>query len=181
MLKKFKIWLVNYFIRREIKRSNYQKVSTNLERARSVVIIFALDDETLYEQVIQLIEDLTLKKKNVSALAYSPSQKAPYYFAPRLKIDVFTQRNLNFFGIPSKGFIRDFINNKCDLLIDLTTTDYLPVDYITSVSHAGFKAGRHRTSIEKYYDFMVLKSDDLSNSFFLSYLLDYLTKINTSS
>jgi len=172
--------IIHYFISRAIKRSGREKVATNIERAKTVGILFTLEDEKYYELVSKFIEDLSSKKKTVHALGFVPSKHIPGYFISKLKIDIFTPKDLNLFGVPVSGVIKEFINKKFDILIDLTLVDYLPIEYIASVSHAGFKAGRYREDMVKHFDFLVKKSEEMNESAYLKYFLDYLTKINTS-
>jgi hypothetical protein len=181
MFQKFKNKILNYLIDREIIRTNHVKVATNISRARTVGILFSIDNEQYYDQVNRLIENLTNQKKLVNAIAFVPSRNVPNYFIAKMKIDVLTSKNLNFFGVPKNSFIKDFINKNYDILIDLTITDNLPLDYIATVAQARFKVGRYRKRMLKVFDFLLKKSDDMCDSDYLKYLLDYLTKINTAT
>lgn len=180
MFQNLKNKIVNYFIEREIRRSDRKKVGTNISMAKSVGIVFSLENEEYYEFVCEIIEELSIKKKMVNALAFCPTKQLPNYFIPKLKIDVFTSKNLNWFEIPVSGFIKDFINKKYDLLIDLTITDHLALDYIASVSLAGFKAGRFRDKMVKHFDVLINKNEEMSDEAYFKYFMEYLTKINTN-
>ncbi len=178
MFEKLRKKISTYCINREISASSREKIATNITRAKTVGILFSLDNEQHYEKISQIIDNLTVQKKTVQAIAFVPSKQIPNFFIPKMKISVFTSNNLNLVGIPNSGFIKDFINNKFDILIDLTLTDYLPLYYIAGVSQATFKAGRYQKKMVQVFDFLVRKRDDMTDSEYFKYLLDYLTKIN---
>jgi hypothetical protein len=180
MFQNLRIRIIHYFINRELKRYAREKQATNITRAKTVGILFSLENEKYYELISKFIEDLSSQKKIVHALGFVPSKLIPSYFIPRMKVDIFTPKDLNFLGVPVSGVIKEFISKKFDILIDLTLIDYLPIEYIASVSRAGFKAGRYREEMVKHFDFLVAKNEDMNESAYLKYFLDYLTKINTS-
>lgn len=180
MFQNLRIRIIHYFINRELKYNGREKLPINITRAKSVGILFSLENEKYYELISKFIEDLSSQKKLVHAVGFVPSKHIPAYFIARLKIDIITPKDLNFFGVPVSVVIKDFISKKFDILIDLTLIDYLPIEYIASVSHAGFKAGRYREEMVKHFDFLVAKNEDMNESAYLKYFLDYLTKINTS-
>jgi len=180
MFQKIRNKILKYLIEREINRTNHVKIPTNITRAKTVGILFAVDNEQFYEKVNQLIGNLTNQKKLVNALAFVPSRNVPNYFVAKMKIDVLTSKNINCFGVPKSSFIKDFVNKNFDILIDLTLSDNLTLDYIATLTQAGFKVGRYRKWMLNVFDFLLKKNNDMNDSEYLKYLLDYLTKINTA-
>jgi hypothetical protein len=173
--------MVNYFIERQIRRTNREKVATNITNAKTVGILFSLENEQFYEQVSLLMDEFADQKKVVNALVYNAEAQTPSFFVPKIKIDVFTHKDLNFVGIPTTGFIKDFIGKKYDILFDLTLADNQSLDYIACLSQAKFKIGRYREKMIKFFDVLISKNEEMSELLYLKYFMDYSSKINTKS
>jgi hypothetical protein len=180
MFQNLRIRIIHYFINRELKRNGRDKLATSLSRAKTVGVLFSTENEKYNELISKFIDDLSSTRKFVHALGFVPATHVPGIFFSTMKIDIITPKDFNFFGVPVSAVIKQFISKKFDILIDLTLIGHLPIEYIACVSHAGFKAGRYREVMVKHYDFLVTKNEDMDESEYLKYFLDYLTKINNS-
>ena len=79
----------------------------------------------------------------------------------KLKIDVFTKKHLNLFGIPKGSFVKEFITNDFDILLDLNTSKYYPLIFLAGASRARFKVGMYEKELVKIFDFMIYKKEDI--------------------
>ncbi|MBN1766918.1 MAG: hypothetical protein JXR50_05280 [Prolixibacteraceae bacterium] len=61
---------------------------------------------------------------------------------PKENIDTALYKSdINFWGLPSKKYIKPFMDEAFDILIDLTGSTNQAIEYICAKSKAGFKAG----------------------------------------
>lgn len=178
MLQKIKSYIIHYLISREMKLHKRTRQVVSPAKASSIGIIFAMESEDDYRFINNLIHQPAFANKNFKVIGYLPDKEVPNFYMTKLKVDIFTKRDINFFGLPVKPVIEEFILSKFDLLIEFSSNDYLPLDYIAGRSHAHFKAGRHREPMIKVFDFLVKKSDGMQNAVFYKTLMDYLQTIN---
>ncbi len=172
-------YIIHFLINRELKTLHRSKQVVNLTNAKSIGIVYSLESETIYHAMNALALQLTKAGAEVKIIGFLSEKIIPNYYLPKLKMDIFTTRDINLLGIPKKPFIKDFINEEFDLLIDLSATDFLSLDYIAGCSHANFKAGRYSDKMVSIFDFMVKKPDDMDAEMFLETMITYLRTINT--
>ncbi len=178
MVRKIRKALTDYFIYAETKKAKRERKVINLNDAQNVGILFYLDDEKKYRTVEKLINSLDEQKKKVKAIGYVPSKRYPNYYMAKLKIDVITKKNLNLYGIPKGGFVKEFINSDFDILLDINTGKYYPLIFLAGASRAKFKVGMYDKELVKIFDFMIYKKEDMSFDDFTDSMLYYLTVIN---
>lgn len=84
-----------------------------------------------------------LESKNIGAkvLIFYPEKVIPSEFLMRMNVDVFSGKETNFIGLPTSPLADSFIASNFDILIDLSTTEIVPLRWITSISQAKFKVG----------------------------------------
>lgn len=178
MLQRIKSYIIHYLISREMKHHQRTRQVVSPAKASSIGIIFAMESENDYQFVNTLIHQPALANKNFKVIGYVPGKEVPNFYMAKLKVDIFTQKDINFFGVPRKPVVEEFIVSKFDLLIEFSGNDYLPLEYIAGRSHANFKAGRQREQMIRVFDLLVKKNDGMQNTAFYKTLMDYLQTIN---
>jgi len=177
MFEKLKTRLTLHLIEREIQKQKRIKKAINLESAKKIGVLFNLKDE----QVVSYVDDFISKQadsgKIVYAICYLPEKKIPEYYLAKLKVDVIQPKDLSILGIPNTPRTKDFINNDFDILLDLSLDDEPQLDYIATMSIAGFKVGRYRKSMVKVFDLMIKKREDMDFKDYYKSLLQYLSRI----
>jgi hypothetical protein len=180
MLHFLRSYIIHFLINRELKTLNRSKQVVNLFNARSIGIIYALESETIYHAVNALVSQLTKAGAEVKIIGYIPAKVIPNYYLATLKMDILTKKDISLPGIPKKSFVEKFIQEEFDLLIDLSATGYLSLDYIAGCSHANFKAGRYREKMVNVFDFMIKKPEEMEQQKFFETMITYLRTINTN-
>lgn len=179
MLHFIRSYIIQFLINRELKTFSRTKKVVNLEQANSIGIIFALESEEEYHYINALVSRLIQSGKEVKIIGFLPGTVIPNYYLAKLKMDIFTKKDLNLLGISKKPFVDRFIREEFDLLIDLTTKEYLALDYIAGCSHANFKTGRYSEKMADVFDFLIKKPGEMENRKFIETVVNYLRTINT--
>jgi hypothetical protein len=90
------------------------------------------------------------------------------------------KNELNFFYIPVSDDIESFIRKNFDVLVDMNFDNKLPLRYITSLSHAGLKAGLpDGNQSDSALDLMIDIRRPVSVEVYLDELLRYLEMIDS--
>ena len=181
MFQRIRKWILHFYIDREYRLNGRVKKHVDFKEAVSVGILFLLEDEPKFKQLDMLVKNLTKQGKDVKMLGLFNDKVLPNFFIQKLKIDIFTKKDVNFLGRPSGDVIKEFIEKPFDILLDFTETEILPMDYILGMSKAGFKAGRYREDMVKVMDLMIQKPENMDFDTFIKTTIDYISIFNTKS
>ena len=153
----------------------------SLDSAQYLALLYYLPDEDTYKKVEEFIKKLNDLNIKVKVACYTDLKITPHYFIPKLLQDIFTEKDVNWYLQPVKPFVKDFLEQEFDLLIDLSTSEHFPLLYLAAKSKAALKIGHFDESLQEYYDLMIDVSKDASLEFLIEQVMHYLTKINTES
>ncbi len=148
-------------IEKSRKRS---KIFVNLNKANSVGIIWNENDRAAFEMLKKYLQDHQIRHK---AICYSTESREI----------TFSNRDFSFFGTPKNPAVTEFINEKFDLLIDISLSDKLPVLIVRAMSAATFKAGWSLATPD-FFDFSVDVSKRRDAYYLAEQLIHYLNEIN---
>lgn len=171
--KKIGLWL----LKKDVKPLNRNLKPVNLSNARTVGLLFLINDRNNYEQVHKFTQYLHEQHKNVKVIAYLNEKNAPSYYTPNITFEILTKKNISFFGIPKREKINTFVTSEFDMLIDLTEAEILPLRYIAALSKARFKVGRGEKNAS-IYDFMFNLKASASLNDYISTIKSYLLNFN---
>ena len=80
--------------------------------------------------------------------------------------------------VPQQSVLNGYADKPFDLLLNLYTTEILPLEYISAVSKATFRMGRYIAGKDYYCDMMIsLKATDTLENL-IEQTLHYLNQIN---
>jgi hypothetical protein len=168
-----------YLLKRKVAKLERQRQVFNFDTARSIGVIFDASLQQNYEKVCKLLNFMIEKKIRVVAIGYIENENAKNMYSYQSGVNFFTSNNLNWCRFPNIESVTSFIDLKLDILIDLTTDSWLPVDYVLALSKAKFKVGRYQNSTT-YYDMMIDVSKNPSTDFLITQVKHYLSVINKS-
>jgi hypothetical protein len=157
------------------------KKHVDFKKVRNIGVLFLLEEEVKFKQLDRLVKNLANQGKDVKMIGMFTGKILPNFFYQKLKIDIFTKKDISFLGFPKGEKVNEFIEQPFDILLDFTEDDILPMDFILGMSKAGFKAGRYRNEMVKVLDFMIKKPDDMGFDAFINSMVDYITIFNTQS
>ena len=170
-----------YFAKKRLRKDHSavrMRQVINLHDARSVAFLYTSTDEATYILVKQFAEKITshFGTRKTLALAYIPEKEAPSYHTHLLHSDYFTKKDVNWYGYPSCPAVDTFIQEDYDILIDISSGENGPLNYILDRSLARFKVGR--TPDGGDYDLIVPTRPGATLDAYLSRIIHILSQIN---
>jgi hypothetical protein len=173
---------IRYHIARKNLQEDHHKLirnrrSCNLDTARYIAILYYLPDEDSYKKVEEFIKTISDKNIKVKVACFTEQKFIPHYFIPKLLQDILTVKDVNWKYQPVKPFVKDFIEEEYDILIDLSLSEYLPLLYLAANSKAGLKIGRFNETHQSYFDLMIDIPADSTLEYFIGQVIHYLNKI----
>lgn len=167
-----------YSLKRKIHLLKRKRKIHNFDTAKKAGVIFTCSSEDDFEAVRNFKKYLEEKKIKTFALGFINDKQIPDHFLLRTGFNFFSLKNLDWYFRPKSPFINDFINDRFDILFDLSASDYFPVHYIVTLSPAEYKIGRFRNTED--YDLMIETGKNKQISFLVDQIKHYLIMIHCS-
>ncbi|HAQ18905.1 MAG TPA: hypothetical protein DCR40_06670 [Prolixibacteraceae bacterium] len=150
-----------------------EKKVFNLDSATSAGILWEIDQKESFDLIENELINAGIK---TVGLCYSPLKKV---VIPD-DIKGFTRKQTTWSEIPKTDLAQDFIEQKFDILIDLTGQKHLPIIYLTALSEAAFKIGYAGQSVN-YFDLNIEFSQQPETDQLAKQILYYLKRINKTT
>jgi hypothetical protein len=180
LFDRIKEWLGRRALLREAMPDR-RPVPKNLALCIKVGIVYVAPDEQAHAQVRNYVKKIKeeLGIHRIQCLGYVDDKMMPHYMGAKLHFDAINQKDLNWYRIPGGNTVNNFIAEEHDVLIDLTLTDYLPIQYIVAKSRARFKVGRWGDSNRHFLDMMIDMAGANSLPQLIAQIDRYLLMINS--
>jgi len=177
ILKKPKLKLANWLLKRRQKAFKRKKAVFNFDTAQTVGVLFSLDHGQSYQTIKEFLDFLSDKKLQTFTLAYCPEKEIPNNYIGVSRINIFTSQELNWLYIPNDPIIEKFTTKPFDILFDLTPPDHFPTKYVNNLSRARFKIGMESES-GKEHDMMFQIDERQDIKYFIEQVKHYISQIN---
>ncbi|TAL63113.1 MAG: hypothetical protein EPN85_00910 [Bacteroidetes bacterium] len=168
----------NYFLSEEVKSLNRSKMFVNMQDAKTVGIVFNATDSDDFELVKKYITYLREMKKRVKAIGFYDQKNIPALAYSKLEYDFFCRKDLTWYNAPKSIYVKNFMDDQYDILLDLNMDDVFPLRYISSLSKASFKVGKKSDRNNSIFDLMIETTEGKGLKYFLRNIDTYLFIIN---
>jgi hypothetical protein len=153
----------NYFLKRKIKKnlknSNREKVFLNLKEIKSVLLLFDTCD---YSEAILFIKQLKKMGKKIKICAYKDKNDKNDY--SNILYNIVSDKDINIWKNGSLREIVDSLNAQpYDLVINLTLSENLLLQYILVSVDSSFKVGFHKTNLP-IHDMVISFAPDMESN-----------------
>ncbi|MBN1158017.1 MAG: hypothetical protein JXA61_01440 [Bacteroidales bacterium] len=153
-LGEIKIRVGSFMLKKQLKKRKRNPVVCNLAEARKIGVIYNATELNSFEIIRDLAKRISEHDVEVSILGYVQSKNLIDQYLYRKGFDFFHKGNLNWYHKPCSDITDKFMNEPFDILIDLSLENHYPIQYITALSPARFKAGRY-TPEDNILDLMI--------------------------
>ena len=115
--------------------------------------------------------------KNVHAIGYIDEKLTPNYSYIKTDIDLFNKKELKNFYRPQSNYIKTFMEDEKDLLIDINIRQKFPLRYMAAGSKAKCKVGMHFQENENLHDILIASTPEKGMEFYLQQVVKYLATV----
>lgn len=134
-----------------LKKKSATRASIPYKNAKSVGIIFSVEDKQKHDQIKDFVKHLEHDGKKVDVLEFLPKKKENYEFL----YDFFTVEDLSFWGnITSEKAIR-FSNTPYDYLFYIDTQFNPLVLHVLARSKAACRIGKYNEPDSEFFELMI--------------------------
>ena len=154
MLKKVLSYKTNHYL----KKNKAGRENISYEKARTVGVLFSVEDRLKHDVVCDFIQKLKDDGKKVTVLCFLGKNKENIDF----KFDYFSFDDVSFWGkIKSEG-IDKFIDQEFDFLYNLDIKTNILIDYILAKSKSKCRVGIYNERNTRLFE-MMIKVDEYKN------------------
>lgn len=182
LLDRIKEWMGMRRLRRELLPER-KPVARNIAEARKVGIVYVAEDEAAHTHVRNYVKRIKeeIGIGHIMALGFTDEKELPSHLHPRLNFEALCRKDLNWYRIPQGNTVNNFMAEEYDILIDLSLTDRLPLQYVLARSRARFKVGRLSEGNGHIHDMMIDMAGGQSLPQLIQQLHHYLLMVNPKS
>jgi hypothetical protein len=152
-----------------------KKTAYNFETAKTMGVIYPFNINI--DTVLNAVKDIA-KRYDIELvfLIYFPQNRLPEGIGKNSPSRIFFSDNeCNWFGKPTAAMVKSFVNTRFNILLDLSSKTWFPLQYTVISSNADFKVGRINCEQCNPYNFTLLGSKNEEQ--FVIDLETYLYKI----
>lgn len=146
-----KLNFLRYRTNAYLKHNKTLRASLPYQQAKTIGIIFTVEDKKKHDEVKELIKRLEAEGKQVKVISYLPKDKENYEFL----FDFFTDKDLTFWGNITSDTANRFIETPFDFLFYLDTTANPLIMSLIARSKAKCRVGQFWESKEPYFELMI--------------------------
>lgn len=176
MSKSLRENIAQLVFKNKLKKIERKKQYLSFDAIKQVGILIDLYDENNFEIVKEYVKEFSSLSKEVIVLGFYPGKELPNKYLLLQRFKFFTQKDINFWGIPNKPVVTYFISKSHDLLIDCTTKKNFYTKYILGLSLAKLKAGYYKDE-EDLLDFMIKDGNKKDLRYLFDQTLFYLKQL----
>lgn len=166
-----------YLLKRKAAARERKVKAVHLYSAKKAAILLNNPVQSEFEMIKKFVFSLQELGVDVTVAGFIPEKKIPNFFLLRKGYVFFGLEHLNWYYKPIGSFVDSFLKEKFDIMIDLSLERSFPVDYLSELSDAGFKAGKFfREGPE--FDLTIDTSGNNTLAFLLDQMEHYLSLIN---
>ncbi|MGC6428861.1 MAG: DUF6913 domain-containing protein [Flavobacteriales bacterium] len=177
-VEKIKQKVGDYFFRRDLKFNDRKRVVHSFHTAQSIGVLYDATDLKDMMLVSEFVNDLFNSKKDIKALGFVNKNELSHNYIPMLQFDFFFLKDLNWYYKPQNYIIQNFLEKDYDILINLCTSNCIPVKYLAGSSKAKFKVGKFEKNMSVYDMMIDVKQDSLE--VLIKEVKHYLNLINAN-
>lgn len=130
----------------------------NFTTAGTIGLLYKDVDEELFKKIRQytrqLKEQFGIKYVYVMGFVDETDKRLPVYQSRKLEFDFFSQSDINWHMKPVRR-VAGFLKHELDILIDLSSGNELPINFLMKASPASMKIGLKGSRSEKYADLVI--------------------------
>lgn len=140
-------YIGNILLRQKMAKQKGIRKMCNFDTAKSVGVLFVADTVESYQRVSEFTDTL-LNERGIKVLTigYVVDKKKQGDFNEKSGYRFFSTKQCNWYGKPNDHSVDYFVEKEFDMLIDLSLSDYLPLQFIVASSKTRLRVGRFSSS-----------------------------------
>jgi hypothetical protein len=182
LFEKTRLKIGNSILSKRAEKARRKIYYSSISQVKSIGIVWdasKIQDFSCLSRFFQRMHDRNI---DVKIIGYYPGKELPDQYTAIRFLSCLRKGETNLFYIPDSTEADYFIRNRFDVLIDINFEKIFILDYITSLSLAGFKVGLFDSdSGSSRFDLMIEMKKNVPVESYLNEVIRYLEMINSGS
>ncbi len=162
---------IDFKIRQREKKSLRKKKFVNFQEASGILLLLSSGNKKEIDEVMSMLGN----EKRVSVWVFNQQENSLKNTA---NLNLLTKKDISIFQKPSEKIEKKFLSEDCNLLIDLTSSEILPMKYLLGISNASCRCGMKKEGYP-FYDLEIAVPAKIKGIELLKQILYYLNAIRT--
>jgi hypothetical protein len=184
-MKKISDYLFKKQLKKYLNRHTGERRFITYGKAKTICLLFESPGMDIHPELVELVEKIKGDGKEITAWGFVPIKQMVEY--DYQGYNLFSKKEIDFFGRPRRDFFKNLYGQKFDVLIDLSQNNTLVMAYLSINISAKFKTGIKKDE-GCVFDFMLdienIPQKNTGNSPVEKYLLEqiifYLKEIRSN-
>jgi hypothetical protein len=182
LFKNIRLKIGDAILRNKIARTKRKIHYSSINEVKNIGIVWdasKIEDFTCLSKFYQKMHE---NKTDVKIMGYFPGNNLPNQLTAVRFLSIIKKEELNVFYHPVSSDSNSFVGRRFDVLIDLNFKKLLPLQYISSLSNAGFKVGLFDSDNRNTpFDLMMDLKSPVNVEDYLNQVIHYLEMINSGT
>lgn len=166
-----KLKLLKYKTQSYLKSNTALRTSLPYRQARSIGLIFTVEDRQKHDEIKDFIKRLEMDGKQVKVMSFLPKDKDNFEFL----FDFFTYQDISFWGNITSESAKKFAEHPFDFLFYVDTKPNPMILNLVAQSKAKCRISKHWETTEPFFELMIECRD--TNRSLIDGMIRYTTKL----
>jgi len=182
LLKKIRLKIGDAILRKKVARSKRKIHYSSIKNVKNIGIVWDASKIEEFASLSRFFQKMHESKTDVKIMGYFSGKSLPNQLTAVRYLSIIKNEELNFFYHPVSRDASTFVNNRFDVLIDINFKKLVPLQYISSLSNAGFKVGLFESGTRHSpFDLMMDLKSPVNVEDYLNQIVHYLEMINSGT
>jgi hypothetical protein len=182
LFKNIRLKIGNAILKNKIAGTKRKKHFSNMNQVRNIGIVWDATKTDEFATLSKFYQKMHENKTEVRIFGYYSGKDLPNQYTAVRYLSILKKEELNIFYHPISSETRTFVNNRFDVLIDLNFNKEFPLQYVSSLSNAGFKVGLYESETGNTpFDLMMDLKNPVKVEDYLNQVVHYLEMINSGT
>ena len=178
-MKKLFQWVSNFKLESELKKQFRVKEFLGFDDSYTLGILFEASDVNEFNKIKKWVLGLRDQGKKVYAICYFDLNSIPENLSyPKSEFDIFSNKEMNFLGVPSSPYIRTFPSKVFDILLDLNMKNKFSLRYLAIHSCAKCKVGIQIPENSRSHDILLSIAQNAGSEMLYTQMERYIKMIH---
>ncbi len=173
-IRKIKKFIQYFFLRRHMARLERKKMVMGLDEAEMVGVLFDASNAADYRLMANYVKSLQDMGKKVRCMGFVQQKKLPGYLHHHVNWAFCQKKDFAWNLMMKTTLMQQFVDERLDVLIDLSQPDLFFTKYLAGVSNAKYKVGRYNPEQIEIFDLLMQVPNESTLQELMDHIIHYL-------
>ncbi|MFO7874443.1 MAG: hypothetical protein R6U62_08165 [Bacteroidales bacterium] len=162
-----------------MKSAKRQRQFVSYDQAREIAILCSLHDKEERDVILHIKDELEADGKRVRMLCLANKKSDPEALENLSDDQICYQKEFAWTMRPKTDHLKGFVNNRFDVLLDLSPAKAFPLKYLAVLSPSSYKIGPYHPDFLAIYDLFINAGEECPATELARHAVHYLKLIKT--